>query len=165
MDEAKRKLKAWIEKHKNVALFDAENSTVLDVASGRKTSIPWRSLAGFEEKTHPETRDQYLVFQFEDGRQIALVEPGGVAFAPSAQNTGQRSDLPAVVCLSDFHMLKSRIDHYLYEHPDEPPPKEALDLVMICIAILDGARSVGFDIADLEGDLEKSLAEIERRSA
>ena len=32
------------------------------------------------------------------------------------------------------------------------------------IAILDGARAVGFDIADLEGELEKSLGDIERRT-
>jgi len=35
---------------------------------------------------------------------------------------------------------------------------------MICIATLDGARAVGFDVGDLEGELEKSLAEIERRA-
>ena len=32
------------------------------------------------------------------------------------------------------------------------------------IAILDGARAVGFDIADLEGELEKSRSDIERRT-
>jgi hypothetical protein len=37
-------------------------------------------------------------------------------------------------------------------------------LIMICIATLDGARAVGFDVADLEGDLEKSLNELERRT-
>jgi hypothetical protein len=56
------------------------------------------------------------------------------------------------------------VDHYLYDHPDEPPPRETLNLIMICIATLDGARSVGFDVSDLEGELEKSLNEIERRT-
>jgi hypothetical protein len=35
---------------------------------------------------------------------------------------------------------------------------------MICIATLDGARAVGFDVSDLERDLEKSLNEVERRT-
>jgi hypothetical protein len=35
-------------------------------------------------------------------------------------------------------------------------------MVMICIAILDGAREVGFEVGALEGELEKSLREIER---
>jgi len=73
--------------------------------------------------------------------------------------------LPPVVCLRDFFTLKGRIDHYLYDHQDEPPPSECLNLVMICIATLDGARAVGFDVGDLEQDLEKSLGEIERRTA
>jgi hypothetical protein len=162
--EVKHKVNAWVEKHKQAVLFDAESSTVLDVASGRKTVIRWGDLAGFEEKTHPETQENYLVLLFEDGKQIALVDPGGVAFAPSLENTGPLPGSPPVVCLRDFHTLKPRIDHYLYDHPDEPPPKETLDLVMLCIAILDGARAVGFDIADLEGELEKSLSDIERRT-
>ena len=164
IDEAKRKVSAWVEKHKQAALLDEESSTVLDVASGRKTVIPWRDLAAVEEKIHSETQGSYLVLLFEDGKQIALVDPGGVAFAPSLENTGPLPDSPAVVCLRDFHTLKPRIDHYLYDHPDKPPPKETLDLVMLCIAILDGARAVGFDVADLEGELEKSLSDIERRT-
>jgi hypothetical protein len=73
-------------------------------------------------------------------------------------------NLPTVVCLKDFLTLKQRIDHYLYEHRDEAPPRESLDLVMICIAILDGARAVGFEVGDLEGQLEKSLSELEKRT-
>ncbi|HEX6175893.1 MAG TPA: hypothetical protein VF089_17925 [Candidatus Binatia bacterium] len=164
-EEVKRKVSAWVEQHKQAVLFDPENSTVLDVASGRKTIIPWRDLAAFEEKIHPETQGSYFVLLFEDGKQIALVDPGGVAFAPSFENTGPLPESPQVVCLKDFHTLKPRIDHYLYDHPDEPPPKETLDLVMLCIAILDGARAVGFDIADLEGELENSLSDIERRTS
>jgi hypothetical protein len=59
--------------------------------------------------------------------------------------------------------LKGRVDHFLYEHPDEPPSRESLDMIMVCIAILDGARAVGFDVGDLEEGLEKSLNEIEKR--
>jgi hypothetical protein len=39
-----------------------------------------------------------------------------------------------------------------------------LDLIMICIATLDGARAAGFDVGDLEGELEKALNELERRA-
>ncbi|MGE5303699.1 MAG: hypothetical protein ACM3TN_10255 [Alphaproteobacteria bacterium] len=164
-DQARRKVRAWCDAHKRSVLYDEESATVLDVASGRSARLPWRELAAFEEKIHPETKDNYLVLLWENGTQIALVAPGGVAFAPSTENTGARRELPPVVCLKDYLTLKGRIDHYLYDHPDEPPPKECLDLVMICIATLDGARAVGFEVSDLERDLEKSLGEIERRTA
>jgi hypothetical protein len=164
MDREKLKVQAWAEKHRAAVLYDEESSKLLDVASGKSVRIQWRAMKGFEEKVHPETKDNYLVLLFENDTQIALVEPGGVAFAPSTENTGPLEDLPPVVCLRDFHTLKQRVDHYLYDHPEEPPPRETLTLIMICIATLDGARAVGFDVADLEGELEKSLSEAERRT-
>ncbi len=165
VDQAKAKVRAWVQTHRHVVLFDEESSSLMDVASGKTIRLPWQELKAFEEKVHPETRDNYLVLLFENGTQVALVDPGGIAFAPSTENTGPLRDLPPVVCLKDFFTLKGRVDHYLYDHPDEPPPKEVLDLVMICIATLDGARAVGFDVADLEGELEKSLKEIEGRTS
>jgi hypothetical protein len=158
-------VRQWSESHKHVVLYDDEGSTLLDVSSGKTIKIAWRDVKSFEEKVHPETKDVYLVLLFENGLQIALVDPGGVAFAPLTVNSGPVENLPPVVCLRDFLTLKGRIDHYLYDHPDEPPPRECAALVMICIATLDGARAVGFDVGDLEEQLEKSLAEIERRSA
>ena len=165
IEQAKRKVSAWIENHTHAVLYDEQSSSLRDVTSGKEIRLSWRDLKDFDEKLHPETKDSYLVLLFENGTQIALVDPGGIAFAPSTENTGPLQDLPPVVCLKDFFTLKGRVDHYLYEHPDEPPPKESLNLLMICIATLDGARVVGFDVGDLEGDLERSLDEIERRTA
>jgi len=160
----REKLRAWADAHRHAALYDDDNATLLDVVSGKAIRLSWDDVTGFEEKMHPETGDSYLVLLFEDERQIALVDPGGVAFAPSTVNSGPVENLPPVVCLRDLLTLKQRIDHHLYDHPDEPPPRECLDLIMICIAILDGARAVGFDVGDLEGQLEKSLNELERRT-
>ena len=165
IERAKAKVGAWVGAHRHAVLYDEENSSLMDVAAGKTIRLPWPELRAFEEKIHPETNDNYLVLLFNNGNQIALVDPGGIAFAPSMENTGPLADLPPVVCLKDFFTLKGRLDHYLYDHPDEPPPKEALDLVMICIATLDGARAVGFDVGDLEGELEKSLKEIEGRTS
>lgn len=165
VDQAKAKVRAWVETHRHVVLFDEESSALMDVASGKTIHLPWQELKAFEEKVHPETKETYLVLLFENDTQVALVDPGGIAFAPSTENAGSLGDLPPVVCLKDFFTLKARVDHYLYDHPDEPPPKEVLDLVMICIATLDGARAVGFDVGDLEGELEKSLKEIEGRTS
>jgi hypothetical protein len=164
-DQAKAKLRAWVETHRHVVLFDEESSSLMDVTSGKTIRLPWQDVRAFEEKVHPETKDNYLVLLFENGTQIALVDPGGIAFSPSTENTGPMPDLPPVVCVKDFYTLKGRVDHYLYDHPDEPPPKEVLDLIMVCIATLDGARAVGFEVGDLESELEKSLKEIERRTS
>jgi len=164
MDQARENVRVWAASHPQAVLYDDDSAVLLDVASGKRLKLDWAALAGFEAKVHPETQDPYFVLLFDDGTQLALVDPGGVAFAPSVANSGPVENLPAVVCLRDFLMLKQRIDHYLYDHPDEPPPRECLNLIMICIATLDGARAVGVDVGDLEGELEKSLDEVERRT-
>jgi hypothetical protein len=161
---AREKVRLWADVHRAAVLYDDESSTLLDVTSGKALRLSWNEVARFEEKTHPETGAPYLVLLFENGLQIALVDPGGIAFAPVTVNSGPVENLPQVVCLRDFLALKQRADHYLYDHPDAAPPRECLDLIMACIAILDGARAVGFDVSDLEGNLEKSLNELERRT-
>ena len=163
-DRAQALIRRWADTHKQAALYDEASATVFDVASGKALRLAWRDLTAFEEKVHPETEEHYLVLLFENGAQVALVDPGGVAFAPSRENSGPVENLPPVVCLRDFLTLKQRVDHYLYDHGDEPPPRECLEMIMICIATLDGARAVGFNVDDWEGELEKSLAEIERRT-
>ena len=162
-DQAKAKVSEWLEKHRHAVLYDEESSTLVDVASGKAVHLPWYDLKACDEKAHPEAGDTYIVLLFDNGNQIALVDPGGIAFSPSDANTGPLRDLPSVVCLQDFHILKQRIDHYLNAHRDEPPPRECLDLVMIGIAILDGACRVGFDVGGLEGELDTTLRELERR--
>ena len=160
--EASSKVRQWCELHPMAVLYDDDAAVFLDVTSGKSLPIAWTDVTGFEEKIHPETGESYLVLMLEQGQQIALVDPGGVAFAPSTINSGPVQDLPAVVCLKDFFTLRQRVDHYLYEHRDEAPPRECLDLIMMSIAILDGARAVGFEVGDLEGELEKSLHELEK---
>ncbi len=158
-------MRHWAEAHKPALLYDERSAILLDVASGKSLALRWRAVSGFEEKVHPESQETYGVLLFENGTQIALVDPGGIAFAPSTENSGAVENLPPVVCLRDFLTLKQRVDHYLYDHPDQPPPRECLDLILICIATLDGARAVGFDVGDLEGKLQESLNEVERRAS
>ncbi|HWP56869.1 MAG TPA: hypothetical protein VNL14_03160 [Candidatus Acidoferrales bacterium] len=164
IDQAKAKVLDWTRKHPHAVLYDESGPTLLDVTSAKSIPLSWPKVSACEEKIHPETGDTYLVLQFESGAQIALVDPGGVAFAPSFVNTGPLNAAPQAVCLRDFYTLKAQIRHYLDQHGDQALPRECLDMMMLCIAILDGARAVGFAVSDLEKDLEKTLREIERRT-
>ena len=161
--EARAKLERWVKSHRNVVLYDPVEHTLMDVASGKALPFPWRDLEAFEEKIHPETGEPYLVFLLASGVQLVLVDPGGVAFAPSKANTGTLPNLPPVVCLRDFALLLQRVAHHLQHHLDDPVPRDCLDAIMLCIAILDGARAVGFEVDDLEKTLDGSLQELERR--
>jgi hypothetical protein len=65
-----------------------------------------------------------------------------------------------VVCLRDFIRLKQHLDH-LCQEPEKK--KEALDTLMACLAILQGANQVGLDVADEEKGLEEILNNLEKR--
>ena len=55
---------------------------------------------------------------------------------------------------------------YYAERPSKPvytaPSREVLDMLLYCIALLDGARAVGFDTGADEAGIEGYLDEIER---
>src|SRR5258706_2111467 len=98
VERAKVRVRSWTDAHPHVVLYDEENATLLDVASGKQIRLSWRDMTTLEEKVHPETGDIYLVLLFEDGRQIALVDPGGVAFAPSTVHSRPVENWPAEDC-------------------------------------------------------------------
>src|SRR6266704_5939248 len=50
-----------------------------------------------------------------------MVDPMGIAFDPSTENTGPLRDLPPVVYLKDFFPLKARVDHFFFFLMRQPP--------------------------------------------
>jgi hypothetical protein len=163
IDRAKDDLADWIRQHPRLVVYDDSDSTLLDVASGKKVVLLWKEFEWVDEKTHPETGRPYLILSFKDEKRIALVDPGGVAFSTPEINTEPLRYLPPVVCLRDYYTVQERIDSYLIGQRDEPPTAECVALVMVCIAILEGARFVGFDVSDMEQQVETYLHELERR--
>jgi hypothetical protein len=49
------------------------------------------------------------------------------------------------------------------DHPSDPVTRDHLDLFLFLLAIVDGARAVGFDVSREERRLERILGEIEAR--
>jgi hypothetical protein len=152
--------RAFVAQHPQIALWDEPTTTLLDVFSGKKLKIalPVKDVV---EKRTGDTDEPYVIVLLDDERQIALAPPG-IAFAPSRENVGPLP-LPPVVCWRDFVNVSGQVAHLITAHPDEPPTREALDMLLYCIGLIDGARAVGFDVADEERRLETWLAEIERR--
>src|SRR5689334_17811998 len=114
--QARSKIKLWTEQHKAAVLYDDESSILVDVASEKKLHLLWQDVRAYEEKIHAETGAPYWVLLF-DSLQLVLVDPGGIAFAPSIVNLEAVQGLPQVVCLRDFFTLKRQVDHYLHDHP------------------------------------------------
>jgi len=158
------KLRAYAAAHPGAVLFDEAGDALLDVFAAKAIPARAAELRAVEERRAAGDARPYLLLVYGDGRQLALTD-AGVGFAPDPRNTGPLPELPPVVCLRDLRTIADRVRHELYGHPDRPPTRDAVKLVMMCIAILDGARAHGFDVGREEGEVEALLSELERRGA
>ena len=145
-------------------LYDDQAPALLDVGSGKSVALDWRRVERVAEGRNLETGAPYLALLRDDGRQLLLTD-AGLAFAPSTAGTGPLPGLPPAVCFRDFASVEARLTHYLVDHAGEPVTRSHLDLFFFLLALLDGARDVGFDVSREERALERLLAEIEARRA
>ena len=138
---------------------DKRGARLIETGSAKELHIVWGELTNAEVKSSALRPAPYLVMQWEDGRQLALADVG-FAFAPSTANTGPLPDLPATLCFRDFRHLSQGIETLLAEEGRE---KEALGGILLCIALLDGARAAGLEVSREERRLDGLLRQLEQR--
>jgi hypothetical protein len=138
---------------------DGKGARLMEPASGKELRVRWGEIARVEERKSALRPAPWLNLLFEDGRQLALADVG-FAFAPSTVNTGPLPDLPQTLCFADFRHLSQGVESLL---ADEGREREALSAVMLCIALLDGARAAGLDVQREERRLEALLSALEER--
>lgn len=143
-------------------LWDDATSTLFDVASGKSMHLDWSRVARVEERADAASARPYLAFLLDSGSEIAIADPG-LAFPPLTRATGPLEGLPPAVCFRDLLAAEARLAHFIDGHPGEPPDRVHVQLFLFCLAVVDGARAVGFDVSPEERRLEAVLAELERR--
>ena len=144
--------------------IDPDAGLLLDVAAGKVLPLDWTAVASLSEERDVDSGRAYLLVSLGDGAAFALADQG-IAFAPSTRSSGPLAGLPAAVCLRDLAGAEARLTHFLLEHPDEAPQRAHVDTFMFCLAVVDGARQVGFEVGPEERRLERILAELEARRA
>jgi hypothetical protein len=142
-----------------VADEDDRGVQLLESGTGKVLRLRWDELREAVLRRTPLRPDPYLVLVFHDGRQVALADVG-FAFAPSIASAGPIPDLPETFCFRDFRHLSQGIEGLLEEEGRE---KEALSALLLAIALLDGARVVGFEVGREERVLEGLLRKLEER--
>lgn len=144
--------------------IDPEGGLLLDVAAGKVMVLDWTRVASVSEQRDGDTSHPYLLVSLGDGGAFALADQG-IAFAPSTRSSGPLPGLPGAVCLRDLAAAEARLTHFLLDHPGEQPERAHLDTFLFCLAVVDGARAVGFDVGPEERRLERILNELEARKA
>ncbi len=159
---AQARVERFARERPQAVLYDPSAAILLDVASGKPLPLDWSILSGIGDGVDADTRRPYLILQREDGRSLALADQG-IVFAPSTASTGPIAGLPNAVCFQDFQRAEAQLVHYLREHPGEPPTQTHVSLFAFCLALVDGARDVGFDVGREERRLEELLRDLEER--
>ena len=136
---------------------DARGAELFEAMTGKVLRLRWDEISEAKERTTPLRPAPYLVVVLQDGRQVALADVG-FAFAPSIASTGPLPELPETFCFRDFRHLTHGVAALLAEDGRE---KEALAGVMLAIALLDGARVLGFEVDREERALESLLKQLE----
>jgi hypothetical protein len=142
--------------------YDPATGLLLDVAAGKTLQLDWTRVAWLEERTDTDSGRPFLALALGDGTSLALADQG-LAFAPLTGSTGPLPGLPRAVCLRDLEAAEGRLTHFLLDHPGDPPDRGHLDTFFFCLAVVDGARAVGFEVGPEERRLERILHEIEAR--
>jgi hypothetical protein len=142
-----------------VAMEEPHGATLYEPGSNKELRILWADLQQVSLRSSAQRSAPYLLLLFHDGRQLALADVG-FAFAPSTANTGPLPDLPQVLCFRDFRHLSGGVAALLEEKDRE---REALAAVLVCIALLDGARAAGLSVDREERQLDGLLLKLEER--
>jgi hypothetical protein len=132
---------------------------LFESGTGKVLRLRWDEIREAVLRRTPARPDPYLVLVFHDGRQVALADVG-FAFAPSIASTGPLPDLPQTFCFRDFRHLAQGIEGLFEEEGRE---REALAALLLAIALLDGAKVVGFEVGREERTLEALLRKLEER--
>jgi len=151
----------WLNRHPGIFSAQEEGDLLLlrENFSQKTLKLKGSELSHLEEKTNSaKPTETYLALLREDGRQLALAQQGFV-FAPDFTNTGPLPLPSQVYCMQDFQLLFNRLRHIASE---AERGREALSLLMVLIAVLDGAKAVGLEVdaeiqevEDILGTLEK----------
>lgn len=156
-------IRAFCSRHPSWALFDEPSGDLHEIASGKRLNLHVEGLVAAELRTNKETGGEYLMLGFGDGHEIAVADIGVAFPAVAPKAFPQAPTLPPVVCWQDYRAAYARLNHYVVDHPDQKPDRSVMDLMILALGILEGARVAGFDISKEERELDAVLTELEKR--
>ena len=147
-------LRAFVERLRfTFALIEeGSNISLIELPREKKLAFQKGDIASLEQARAPQTGSSYLRIQLADGRRLALASMGFV-FAPSFASTGEVADCPPTASFADFEKLFRHLAHLVEDH-HEGHEQEALQVFMVLLAFLDGARAIGLDVGPEERKLE-----------
>jgi hypothetical protein len=158
--ELVRRVTAWLEANPGVFDYrvDGDRITLVERLTGKERVFSGDDVTEIHERKNRLSGVAYPILLLESGTQIAVTDIG-FCFAPSFAATGEIPGGPDVVSFGDFRRLYQEA-RFAADDPERR--KDALDLMMLCISIVDGGRDAGFNVGEEEDRLETLLRRLEQ---
>lgn len=156
-----QKITHWLQHHAALFLWEETSDAIemKELYSGKSLKLKKNNIEKIELKANTlNSGEDYVVLLLSQGNQLVLASQGFV-FPPDFTNTGPMTLPSPVYCLQDFAQLFHRLQHLAAEAERQ---REAVELIMVLIAILDGAKGVGLDVEAEAEAVEKILSQLER---
>lgn len=153
-------IRAWIRSRPGIfALREEGRSFIIqEHYSQKELSFGPGDVASAQLETNRlKPEEDYLLLTLDSGAPLAL-SPQGFAFAPNFGSTGPLPLPSQVYCLQDFQSLLHKLENLTVQGEQR---RDALDLLMVLIAILDGAKAVGLNVTAEEKQVEAQLVRLE----
>lgn len=154
-------LRNWLKRKPGVFSFreEGEDCLILELFSGKTRRIKAGEIEAVEERPNSVNPDQsYIIVLLNSGRQLVL-SAQGFAFPPDFTNTGPLSLPNQVYCMQDYHQLMNQLRHVAAE---ADRGRDALDIIMVLIALLDGARAAGLEVDTETQAVDEILSTLEK---
>jgi hypothetical protein len=159
-DDLARRIQAWAQVHPGVFVVERQPNglRLAEVATGKALVVLAEPVQAVEVRSNTATGAEYLVLQRDGLPPLGLADAGFV-FALDPRSTGPLPpSAPPVLSFRDFERLHA---HLIHVAPEPAHRREALELLMILVAALDGARNAGLDTGREEAALEHVLRDLE----
>ena len=160
--ELRAAVQAWTRVHPGIFEVhdDPDGVRVVDVAAGKPLVIRADEIVELETRKNWSTGAEYVALQFSEHPPLALADAGFV-FALDTRNTGPLEGAPPSMSFRDYRKLHAHLSHLMSARDDPQRRREALDLSLVLIASLDGARALGLPTQVEEAELEESIRRLE----
>ncbi len=160
--ELARRLQAWLAGRPGLFVLqdDASGVRLTEVATAKSLQLPAAQVEELEVRRDATTGAEYMAVSFATRPPLALSE-AGFAFTLETRNTGPLSGAPPAMGFADYRRLHRHLLHLLDTQDDPEHRREALDITMVLIASLDGARAVGLAVDSEEAALEVLIRRLE----
>jgi hypothetical protein len=153
-------IKNWCQTHPGIFSLreDGRALTLQELYAQKDLTLKENQIQSVVHKQNTlKPNEDYLVLLLESGQQLVLA-PQGFVFPPDFTNTGPLPLPSQVYCFRDYQDLYEKLK-WVAAEPDRR--REALDLIMILIALLDGARKVGMEVDQETQAVEAILNQLE----